>query len=243
MPIRFVAFLTHLGGSCVLAALSLGLVFWLWYPAPLASAVGVGPIFLTLLGVDVVLGPLLTLIVYDRSKKRLAWDLGLIVLVQLLAFAWGMRAIVEARPAWLVYSGMRFDLVSANEPDPSHLLRAAEPYRHAPWMGPVWVSARLPQDLRARNELMWSAFRGGEDLPQRPDLYVPLAQDAKKVALNAQPIERLLKLNPANEVARVRARWPQADAYMPLLTKGRPLTVLIQREQGQPVAIVDLKAF
>ncbi len=38
------------------------LVFGVWYPAPLHQALGVTKIFLLLLLVDVVLGPLMTLL-------------------------------------------------------------------------------------------------------------------------------------------------------------------------------------
>ncbi len=53
--------LRHLGISVAVALLSAALVFGLLYPAPYRAMLGVGPIFLLVLAVDVVCGPLLTL--------------------------------------------------------------------------------------------------------------------------------------------------------------------------------------
>ncbi len=57
----------HLLISCGLAFSCFIVVFFVLYPSPLAQATGVGMVFLIMLGVDVVLGPMLTLIVYKKS--------------------------------------------------------------------------------------------------------------------------------------------------------------------------------
>lgn len=74
MSARIKAFTLHLTISAVIALAVIGVVFYLWYPAPLHTAVGVTQIFLILLAVDVVLGPLLTLLVYKVGKKTLVMD-------------------------------------------------------------------------------------------------------------------------------------------------------------------------
>lgn len=62
--------LSHLLLSFLIALLVIGLVFFIWYPSPLATAVGVTHIFLMLLVIDVILGPLLGLLVYKEGKKH-----------------------------------------------------------------------------------------------------------------------------------------------------------------------------
>ena len=69
MSKRIKAFLIHGLISISIALLVIGLVFFIWYPAPLAKAVGVTHIFLMMLAIDVILGPLLTLLVYKRIDK------------------------------------------------------------------------------------------------------------------------------------------------------------------------------
>lgn len=69
MSKRLKFFLGHLLISLVIAIFVMGFVFFVWYPSPLASAVGVIHIFLMLLVIDVILGPLLGLLVYKEGKK------------------------------------------------------------------------------------------------------------------------------------------------------------------------------
>ena len=73
MSKRLKFFLSHLFISLIIALLVIGLVFFVWYPSPLAQAVGVIYIFLMLLAIDVVIGPILGILVYKQGKKTLKW--------------------------------------------------------------------------------------------------------------------------------------------------------------------------
>ena len=70
---RFQAFVLHLAISTLIALAVIGLFFFIWYPAPLATATGVTRIFLMLLAIDVILGPSLALLVYKPGKKTLVF--------------------------------------------------------------------------------------------------------------------------------------------------------------------------
>jgi len=234
------AFLLHLLCSAVLALFAIGLVFWVWYPAPLDQAVGVGNIFLLLLFVDVVLGPLLTLLVFNVAKKSLRFDLAVIVVLQLSAFAYGMAMVAEGRPVWLVFSVDRFDVVRANEFDRRYLAQARPEYRQPSWLGPQWVAAPLPKDIEQRNTLTFEAAFAGLDLPQRADLYRPLVESAAEIQRKAQALDTLHQYNTPAVVAAVRARFPQADAWLPLMSRSRAMTVLLRRETAEVVAVVEL---
>ena len=62
--------LRHALVSLLVAGLSALFVFGLLYPPPTSAMLGVGSIFLLLLGVDVVCGPLLTLLLANPAKPR-----------------------------------------------------------------------------------------------------------------------------------------------------------------------------
>ena len=72
MSKRLKFFLGHLSISFLVALLVIGLMFFVWYPSPLATAVGVTHIFLMLLAIDVVIGPILGVLVYKEGKKVLS---------------------------------------------------------------------------------------------------------------------------------------------------------------------------
>ncbi len=87
---RFYAFGLHILFSFLLLILALLLVFKLWYPAPLDQAMGVTEIFWFILGVDLILGPLLTFVVFNPKKKELKRDLIIIIVIQIAAYIYGL---------------------------------------------------------------------------------------------------------------------------------------------------------
>ena len=107
-------FLSHLIVSLLIACCCLILVFYVWHPVPLAKAIGVTHIFLMMLTIDVVLGPLLILIIAKEGKKSLKFDLIVICLLQISALIYGMYNITVSRPIWITFDTMRFELVQAN---------------------------------------------------------------------------------------------------------------------------------
>ncbi len=218
----------------------MALVFLIWYPSPLHYATGVTAIFLIILGVDIIIGPILTLIVFKPGKKSLRFDLGTIVVLQLAALIYGFLTVSQGRPAWLVFSVDRFDLVQAYRVDDRHLNEARPEYRSLPWLGPRWVSARAPTDPEQRNTLTFESVFAGIDLPQRPDLYQPLGAELDTIKQKAYSIDQLSRYNAPEAIQAVLLKWPKADAWLPMMAPARSMTVLMRRESAEVVAIVDL---
>ena len=77
------AFLIHLGISAAFVSALAAVVYIIWYPPPYFGFDGGWNVMRMVILVDVVLGPLLTLVVFRRGKQGLARDLAIIALVQL----------------------------------------------------------------------------------------------------------------------------------------------------------------
>ena len=139
------AALVHLGGSVLVAGLSAALVFGLWFPAPYDELAGGLFLWALIAVVDVVCGPLLTLIVFDRSKPRgeLVRDIGFIALLQLAALGYGLYSVAQARPIYLAYEGDRFRLVSMADVDAGKLGEAPPELRSPGYGGPRLLGAKL----------------------------------------------------------------------------------------------------
>src|SRR4051812_12853702 len=88
------------------------LLLGLWYPPPYFHAAGAQELILLLVGVDLVIGPLLTLIVFRWGKPGLAFDLTVISLLQAAALVYGLAIVLQSRPVFLVATVDRFVLVS-----------------------------------------------------------------------------------------------------------------------------------
>jgi len=240
MPARIKAFLMHLAVSAVIALLAILLVFHIWYPAPLHEALGVTHIFLVLLLVDVILGPLLTLLVYKVGKKTLITDLAVIACLQMAALGYGLWTVAEGRPAWIVYNVDRFDVVTVVDIDTRQLNEALAQYRNAPWTEPQWVGTVKPDGPEQRSNILFEAVQGGSDIAQRPNLYRPLAEMTEAIRQRAQPLEKLNDFNDAAAVRDALQSWPSAAAWVPLMARAKPMVVLLGENKSEVIAIVEL---
>ena len=237
---RLKLFLSHLSLSFLIALLVIGLVFFIWYPAPLAKAVGVTHIFLMLLVIDVILGPLLGLLVYKEGKKTLKFDLSVIILIQITALCYGVFSIEQGRPAWLVYNVDRFELVRKNEIVDQNINQAQPQFQQSSWLKPQFVATEFANNAQQRSDDMFAEVLGGISIAQRPERYIELNKAKKQMQQRKQKLELLQKYNNKIDVEKILAKYPQASAFFPLKTSVVDMTVLID-QNANVVKIVDLR--
>lgn len=241
MSKRLKFFLSHLFISCLIALLVIGLVFFIWYPSPLASAVGVTHIFLMLLVIDVILGPLLGLLVYKEGKKTLKFDLSVIILIQIVALCYGVFSIEQGRPAWLVYNVDRFELVRKNELVDTKIQHAQPQFQKPSWFKPQYVAAEFAKDTQQRNDEMFAEVFSGISIAQRPERYVELTQAKTSIKQRAQPLVLLNDFNDPKVVKMMLTQYPQATAFLPLKANAVDIVVLVNKESASIIKIVDLR--
>lgn len=237
------AFLVHLAVSLLIALGCLTVVYGVWYPAPLHKATGITHIFLLMVGIDLILGPLLTLIVYKKHKRTLKFDLAVIIALQLGALVYGMMQVAQGRPAWIAYNVDRFDLVRVNEIDTRKLQQAEPAYQSASLTGPQYVAAVLPKDdIEQNNQILFDEIGSGISPSQRPELYQALTDVYPEIVKRALPLEQLDHFNDPQQVKTVLAEFANADSFVPLKANAQDMTVLIDKKSGgKVVKIVDLR--
>jgi hypothetical protein len=107
---RFTSFFIHLLLSATILAILVSIVIFSWYPGALMFAGGAEQGLNIVIAVDMVLGPLLTLVVYNITKprKELIRDLAIIAIFQISCLFVGMSLVYQQRPIAVVYSGNDF---------------------------------------------------------------------------------------------------------------------------------------
>ncbi|MEG1485591.1 MAG: TfpX/TfpZ family type IV pilin accessory protein [Bacteroidales bacterium] len=233
-------FLGHFSLSCLIALTILVWVFFYWYPSPLAKAVGVTHIFLMLLVIDVVIGPILGLLVYKEGKKSLKFDLTVIILLQLSALCYGIYSIEQGRPAWLVYYADRFELVRKNEIIQDNIAKALPQYQQSSWFKPQYVAVEFSKNTEQRNNDMFAEVLGSISIAQRPERYMELNKAKKRMQQREQKLELLQQYNNKTDVEKVLAKYPQATAFLPMKASAVDMTVLID-QKANVIKIVDLR--
>ena len=175
---RFFGAGLHLGISVVIAALAWLVISRFFYPYPFIEISGGRQLFLLIVVVDVVLGPLLTFAVLSPGKVRqvLRRDLMAIGTVQLAALIYGLGIMYVARPIYLVHEVDRFKVVSAADIDEADLAEAAPEFRRLPFVGVETIGLR-----EARNSAEKLSSLGleiaGKDLAMQPGWWQPLSSD------------------------------------------------------------------
>lgn len=237
------AFGWHLLASLLIAAVSLGVIFFVWYPQPLYQATGVIKIFLIMLGIDIILGPLLTFIVYKPKKRTLKFDLAVIVLIQLAAFIYGFYHVYDGRPVWIAYNVDRFDLVKNNEIDKRKLTDALPMYQKVSQSGARYVAAVIPtDDKEVSQQILFDEIGYGIAPSQRPELYQPLDTVDTLLVTKSKPIEELYNYNDKSDVDNILSKYPTATRYLPLKASAINMVVLIDKTEADKVVnIVNLR--
>ena len=234
---RWQAAQIHLGISAMIAALVVWIMLYLWYPEPYFRVSGGQTLLLLLIGVDVVIGPLLTLIVFDPRKKQLKLDLAIIAALQLAALAYGAGIMFNARPVYVAFAGDRFELVEANAIAPSDQAQARPGFRALPLTGPQVVGTRLPIDPEERERLGIAAMMGGS-LGLFPQHYVPYATVARAAVARGKPLARLRESHPdrAAEIDAWVAASGQPEAslrFVPLQARHGDMSVVVDAATGE----------
>jgi len=186
MGFRLKAFTWHLVASAGASTLTLGLLYLGWYHWPGWYLADMPTVLAIMVGVDVVLGPLLTLIIANPAKTRrvLARDLAAILLVQLVAFGYGVTTLWNGRPLYYAFSENCLSLVQAQDIDPDAFAAArAQHDALAPtWYSlPRWIWSPLPKDSVAADKIIKSAIGGGYDVTALPQYYKPWADGAAEL--------------------------------------------------------------
>ena len=113
---RFQAFAIHLLISSAVLGSFLAFVFLVWYPHPFFILEGLVQIVWVLVGVDIVLGPALTLVVFKTGKPGLKRDLSIIAAIQIFGFIYGAHTFYIERPAFAVfYDSDHFEVIPASD--------------------------------------------------------------------------------------------------------------------------------
>lgn len=246
---RIVAGIVHLGLSLCVALLSALLVFGVWFPYPYRDISGGRELFVLLVAVDVVLGPLITLAVFNRSKSRitLRLDLAIVGSLQVAALVYGLWTVALARPVHMVFEIDRFRVVHAVDVPLDLLARTPTSVTALPLTGPTMLGVRAFENERERMDATVAALQGIQ-LAFRPDLWQTYQQSVPAVLAVAKPAF-LLKVRFPEKAANIDrllvqfGRNDQNTSYLPMIGRKAYWTVFLDAQTAQVVATMPLDSF
>jgi len=238
----------HLLISTGVAALAAGLVFGVWFPGIYRLVAGGRDLFLLVVSVDIVLGPLLTFAVFNLKKgwPHLRRDLAVIGLIQLAALAYGLHTVYSARPVAMVFETDRFRVITVAQVAMEELPKARPEYRELPITGPWLLGTRLAARGDESNEALFKSL-DGVDRAERPQFWQPYSASKAEALLQARPVATLLSKYPqladAVRAELMQKKIDEASAkFLPLMGRGGDWVAILDVD-GQPVHYVQAEGF
>jgi len=245
---KFIATAIHFLVTLTLAACAAALIFLVWFPTPYATMIGGTELFMLVVGCDLALGPLISLVIYNsrKSRRELITDYAVIGAVQIAALVYGVTILAGTRPVYVAFSLDRLEIVTARDIQVAELAAAHEPiYRSLPLTGPRFVGVEVPD--ADHDDALFQSLSGNED-HMRPKFYVAYESELAKILERAKPIDELEKKHPASKplietamreisVPAARLRW------LPVHHRLGFWTALIDIDNGKPVAWINFDPY
>ena len=240
---RYSAFGIHLVASLAIFLSLSAVIVFMWYPGPLFQIDGGWEGLRIVAFVDVVLGPLLTLIVYRAGKPGLKIDMGIIIALQVAALGYGIITLHDNRPVLLVFADDRINAIPlsvAKEMDPSGkvLQRFSE--------RPARVVVVMPSDPIESADYILERMRARKPLHLEYQDYAPMADHWPAVIDDSLDIEHYVRSNDQwqaelhAEISKL-GKTPQELVFLPVEGRYKSGILMADPETGAFIGYLDIR--
>lgn len=240
---RLKAMLIHLAISMAIFLILFALLIGEWYPSFFFDTDGGWEGLRILIGVDLVLGPLLTLIVYRPQKPGLLFDLSLIGATQLICLIIGTHIVYSERPLALVFVDDHFVSVSQGSFDFAGT-KSSE-LKNLPGDYPKQIYIEMPADKEERKALKRRQVSEGP-LHARPALFRPFPDHAQEAVSQGISISQYRKDMPDKDSAltawlKQTGYQEEAIIWVPYTARYRDSFLVLDRQSGKILGLVPKK--
>ena len=239
---RFKAFAIHFAISFVIFLILLYFILVQWYPQPLFSTDGGWRVIRIIAGVDLILGPLLTLIVFKAGKKGLKFDLSMIALVQTLALTWGVWTTYIERPAAIIYTIDFFTPVPAYQLAENGISSKELAKYGDDW--PILIYIDVPKEKLS--EILTESMRSSKPLYLLTKYYSKFSKEhmsvLKENSMNLEKyVETRPKLKKIYQQTLLTATAKKNISYLALHSREKWTTVIFDLDEMRILDTIDIE--
>lgn len=236
------ASIIHLLLSILFVGLVIGSILFFFFPLLFINVTDFKEVATIIISVDLILGPLLTFVIFQRKKKTLKFDLSVIAAIQLSALIYGGYALYQVHPVFVTFNIDRFTLISARDAEPEKAIY--NEYKISKLATAKLAYAKMPDDVEKRNEISLTAALGGGDLEQRVEYYEPYENNIDQVLAKSLDSKLILAEEQANKKVRrfLIAHKAEIDnyAFLPLNSATKDAVIVLDKKSAKPVATIDI---
>ena len=239
---RYLAFFYHFLISLGIFAVIAYLILYQWYPDFFFSIDGGWEGMRIIIGVDLVLGPLLTLIVFKSGKPGLKFDLVAIGTLQAVCLAIGTYIVYIERPLFFIFDQGHFYSSSKD----TFTNFGAQVPDHRRWEKiPARVFVRMPDDPIEEADLRGELYRQGIPTWTHSPLYESLEANMDLVMENGSAESELRAYDTENQLDN----WLQEVggtfaeyAFFPIHSRYRSTYMAIRRTDRAIMKLLEVSA-
>ena len=238
LKFKAMAVAIHLSLSLMIFFVILYFILYEWYPEPFFTAQGGWQGIRLMAFVDLVLGPSMTLIVFNHLKQRkeIVFDLSIIAAIQIAALVLGGHTVYTQRPIALVYWTSAFYTVTEadyhaqgiNSPEFSQYSNYTPPLIYS---RPVSTQAEL-ESSRELTEQLIPAYAHVE-------FYEKVEDNLEAIFYNEVDISEIMFTNQlmSDQIEEVTMGELEDYKYLPLKAKFHNM-ILIMKDSGELIGSV-----
>jgi len=235
----------HLLISFIIVTTVLATMYLLWYPNEYFALMGGQKLIVLLAGVDVFLGPLLTLVVFKSNKKNLRFDLFCIGIVQIAALSYGVYVMFESRPIFTVFNKNKFQIAAVVDITPEELAKAKNPHwKKLSITGPKLVAIGIP-DQNNKLEAIFAEV-ASSNAYRYPRLFDQYNKHRDEVIKSGEPLTKLSEVSVENKSVIDRfikksKRLESDFVCLPITSELAEMTVIVDAKTGDFIEIINAK--
>ena len=232
---RYTAAASHFGISLAIFSSLLFVLLNYWYPSPFFTSSGGWQGLKIVALVDLVLGPVLTLIVFNplKSRKSLQTDLSIIATLQVAALIWGIFTVYQQRPVAVVFWENKFYSIPAQDfenqqYDINRLSRFDD-------RKPALIFAEKPSTTEGLTQMLHSMMENHRPPFQQTDLYRPLEKHLDEIVEHQVDIHEIINSNASmketlTELLEENGTMIDENIYLKLESRYRNIILVFNRQ-------------
>ena len=238
------ASLIHLSLSILLVILIIGTVLFMLFPKIFIDVTDFKEVAAIIVSVDLILGPLLTFVVFnpEKAKRLIYFDFAVIGAIQLSALVYGAFALYQIHPVYITFNIDRFTIVTARDAEPEKAV--IDEYRVSKLTAGKLAFAKMPDDTEKQNELLFSVADGGEDLEKMEEYYVSIENNIADILIKSLDVELLEKTKESKTEVKefFENHKGKIDkfVFIPLNNDKKEAILVLDKKTVKPVTTINI---
>lgn len=236
------AFFIHFALSLTIVSFVIALVIYFWYPLEYLGLTRFKTVALLIMSVDLVMGPVLTFVVFNSKKKSLRFDLAVIAVLQFSALAYGIHTLFIDHPVYITFNKDRFTIVQARDAKPEKA--KLDEFKISKLSSAKIAYAKMPEDKEEENKLLFDVLNGKPDLDQRTEYYEPYEENIDSVLAKSLDPKLIFPKENAHPEAQTFLNKHDGKiedfAFVPLSAPSKFAILVLDKKSAQPIDTIDL---